>query len=627
MTARYEDWHHTRYEGDVDAGKALLPLARKVLGYTVQEAGRQGLQTFKHVHRQDGVEIVGELIGGQPRVTIRVVRPEPPRERIELDDFVVWARDVDHPDGIDATYPQQILRPEWTTYFYSGSIDGYDAFPGNKNVYLNPFSTGLRHAGNLDWEGPDKVRVSWYGPSTRYFFDPFVRSKVQYGHQVFMLGQVVLDLSTHDDSTPTTCLWVMGAAINGNDLYVVQAQLPDEPTTTGTVNANVQQCDSMYTTGDIPHELHRYSLIPDPALPISRIAASDSREILWAGTIPRGCSPWFFDPDAVRAHTFAPAPGFTGAGNGITVFIAPPTESPVHTLTDAGSGWALTTTQVSTVPDGMAALAGDYKRDGSPVELRVLRERLEFVPYNGPPGNMLQEQVSLQIGDMTVPMKALDRTGVLAFCRDEETADPTELGAVTTHRTFEVWADGGRVHEQEVAFDPAGFTALNDTGLRREFIGNTTVDFSSFFKDLDVAPGFFIHNIVYNSDSSLNFRSGFYGFHAGLVMLARQPAAYYGSFHFMTSLLPTPGSPLLYVADRCNVIPGHERLDFDGKDIITSCAAARGVLVYSGHSGVDKGLDSVHFVTGQTLQALTGVAGEQERYHPVWRLGLLPVGA
>ena len=32
---RYEDWHHTRFEGDVDAAKALFPLARKVLGFTV----------------------------------------------------------------------------------------------------------------------------------------------------------------------------------------------------------------------------------------------------------------------------------------------------------------------------------------------------------------------------------------------------------------------------------------------------------------------------------------------------------------------------------------------------------------------------------------------------------------
>lgn len=73
---RYEGWHHLRIEGDKAAAAALLPTARKVLGYVRQQAQFNGLQTYKHVLPVDGGKIIGEIIGGQPRVTIDV---RPPR--------------------------------------------------------------------------------------------------------------------------------------------------------------------------------------------------------------------------------------------------------------------------------------------------------------------------------------------------------------------------------------------------------------------------------------------------------------------------------------------------------------------------------------------------------------------
>ena len=650
----HEGWKHLRVEGDQVAAKAYYPLARKVLGFTVQEAGRQGLLTHKYVHREEGVEIVGELIGGQPRVTIRVPEGAPRPERIHLDDFVVWARDVDRPDGIDDEFPQQILRPEWTTYFYSGSIAGYAAFPGDKNVYLNPFVEGLRHAGNVDWRASNGVRLSWYGPTSRYWCDPFVYSRVQYGQQVFMLGRVVIDLSTHSDTTSAGgALWVLGAAMDGNDLYVVQADLPVEPTSTTPVAANAYFTDPPFATTDVPHVLCRYALIPDPAAPYARIAAPDSREVLWSGTILRGVQPWFFAPDASTAHSFG-LPPFTAplAGPNIGASVPPPASSPTYRLDPTGpTTWGLSTGSISVPAEGTAAAAGDYDDDGTPLELLLTRE-VHPVVGAGFLGNVLYEHVFLELDDAKVELTTFERTelasvgildrydlmqryllfadireGVLVFLRDEDSeALLGELG-VRTRRSFEVWAGGQRVHEQEVAYDPAGFSAIYDTGLRRYYLGNAADDWRSFFRTVAVNPMHYFHNWTQVNFLSSLFRTGFYGCLAGYAFLARQPAAYFGAYRGASSTSPTPTFTPPPVATHCNVTPDHEKQDFDGRDVPLSGAAAKGYVVYSGHGGVHEGLDSLHYVTGSNLGTLTGVAGAQARYHPVWQLGMLPAGA
>ena len=168
---RYEDWHHTRYEGDVDAGKALLPLARKVLGFATEQARANGLSTYKHVHHlPDGGTITAELIGGIPRVTIDVPPPEGGREPLfPPEDFVVWSRSGAYPIGLDPDDPRQILKPPggngddgagpWTTYWFNASVTGYDVFGGRKSIYQPVFPEGLSKAGNLDWRGPNRERI------------------------------------------------------------------------------------------------------------------------------------------------------------------------------------------------------------------------------------------------------------------------------------------------------------------------------------------------------------------------------------------------------------------------------------------------------------------------------------
>ena len=143
---RYEDWHHLRVEGDQNAARDLIPLARKVLGFTVQQAAFNGMQTYKHVvPLPGGGEIVGEVNGGIPRVTVFVPPPQPGREPVfPPEDFVVWSRSGAYPIGLDPTHPRQILKPPggngdddaglWTTYWFNSGITGYDVFGGRIRV-------------------------------------------------------------------------------------------------------------------------------------------------------------------------------------------------------------------------------------------------------------------------------------------------------------------------------------------------------------------------------------------------------------------------------------------------------------------------------------------------------------
>src|SRR5690606_35861489 len=148
------------------------------------------------LHRQleDGTVIVAEKHGDIPRITITPAPPQPSiPPPIVRDDFVVWARTGALPDGIDEDRPQQILRPAWTTFFDNADVEGYEDFTGDKGTYGGMFPQGLLLAGNIDWLSPiTGERISWYGPSSRYWYDDWRLPRAQYGKHVFHLGQVLL---------------------------------------------------------------------------------------------------------------------------------------------------------------------------------------------------------------------------------------------------------------------------------------------------------------------------------------------------------------------------------------------------------------------------------------------------
>ena len=87
---------------------------RKVLGFAVEQARFNGLQTYKHIHQlEGGGYIIGEVNGGIPRVTIHVPPVTGERKKITVEgDYVVWARTSDtYPDGIDPDEPLDTLDP------------------------------------------------------------------------------------------------------------------------------------------------------------------------------------------------------------------------------------------------------------------------------------------------------------------------------------------------------------------------------------------------------------------------------------------------------------------------------------------------------------------------------------
>ena len=385
---RHEGWKHTRVIPPDARGyaAAFFPQALKVLGFAQQEAARQGLMTYKHRQQlDDGTVLIGEVVGGLPRMTIDVTIPVSAGRRPRFrDDFVVWARDATRPDGIDPEHPQQVIRPSWTTFFYSESTPGYDDFSGAKGTYRALFPDGIRRAGNLDWIGPDGERVSWYGPSTRYWVDPYVQPRAQFGKFVFLLGQVLLDVDAYiaaSDPLPEFAeRYVLGAALDGLDLIVVLADLPVESTPAGTVPGNTIIVPSPWTLESVPTTICRFSVtLADQIDPAGRMrVAPGSRVVMWSGDIARGSAPWFFNASVSRAvclglpesctatySVFSPEPGLVGA---------PSASSPLWQAEIGDETASVSQSAVSLPAIGAeAVLAADYRGD-APAQI-VIRRR------------------------------------------------------------------------------------------------------------------------------------------------------------------------------------------------------------------------------------------------------------
>lgn len=384
--SRYEDWHHTRYEGDVEAGKALLPLARKVLGFTVQQAGYNDLLTHKHVHRlPGGAQITGEINGGIPRVTIFVPFTDgSPERRYPPNDFVVWARTSVLPAGIDPDRPQQILRPEWRTYFDSTDTAGYDAFAGEKGTYGGQIPEGLLYAGNSDWKHADGRRISWYGPSARYWYDVWRQPRAQYGKHVFHFGRVLLDVDAYVLAAEPEWAerWVLGAAIRGSRLYVVMADLPATvtwPTPPASAAFGPDAWSTpLYPITAIPIALRSFQLaMDDSATPPRPFVVGGSDRTLWADVRTSAAAPWHFDEKGERAVCHMPPVEprmyFRGLGN----LIRPSaTHQRLELVIDFEDDSATLSSSAVSMAAGINA-AGVFAEDGASVLEVVRRDVLD----------------------------------------------------------------------------------------------------------------------------------------------------------------------------------------------------------------------------------------------------------
>lgn len=252
--SRYENWHHLHIEGDKAAAQALVPLGRKVLGYVAQQAEFNGLMTHKAVHQVEGGEIVAEVIGGIPRVTIRVLPPEGevlPRE--SRGGFIIWPH-WGHVEGEpfgslgtspdpDNEYPQA-----WLEFFGRRKITHYrerwdvvdDIVGSTYQTYTTPdlYPEGMRYYGNVEWKS-DEVALTWYGCYSRYFRDfEDIPDRYQF---VMTQGQLVLWAQEYAASLPEVApdwmYWPITSACHrqtssGRELVVVHTDIQDTKVST-----------------------------------------------------------------------------------------------------------------------------------------------------------------------------------------------------------------------------------------------------------------------------------------------------------------------------------------------------------------------------------------------------------
>jgi hypothetical protein len=717
---RFSNWHHVRVIGDRDVAQAYFPQARKVLGHVWDEAQRNQLGVAtRRVALQDGTVIIADKIGNMPRITIDVTgraRGGPPERG--RDRFVVWARDIDRQNGIGETtdldgalprHPQQMLEksPDWATRFFNAGSIGFDEFALRKGVYerikgRGAFPDGVRRAGNIDWEDRRGYRINWYGPSTRYFLDPYVQPQLQYRPFVFMLGEPVLDVDayiTSSTETPMTEKFVMGACIrvvNGiNWLYTIQADLPVMSTPGGTINPEAIFLSEMYPLGSIPLRMNRYALTrikaPDEVIRFKVIA--DSRQSLWFSSIERAAQPWFFNQNGTEASSFATKGGLAASFRVSDSFNSPPGDQDSRlllTILSTGDGATLSESPASLpagggLTDGI--LATDYVKNVRS-DLKIVR-RIVGDTRDAPAIKLddlivpliYHENVELNSSGMKVgPSNAGGYTNdpipnvspplhhtvvtkrylvfadipskVLLFAVNKTTLnfrhvnEDDSIGTFGFDTKIELYRNGLLVasfptstpNKPMLSAFPADefqmFNIANGTG--EAFIGQQgNFVFTTMLSKLavnNIAPSFYVYGAIANINEP-SFSIIWMGFHGVYGYLAYPEGHIYGSFAVATT--GSGAVPVTNVAEylRSGGFSGSQG-DKDGMVSTVGCATIDDVTMFSippYYSEVDGGLNvigesdnSIFYVDGdKTLGALTGVAGQNSRYHPIWRLGRL----
>lgn len=644
MTSRFTDWTHVRVVGDREAAAPYVGEARKLLGAVFEEAKRNGLGV--HVQRRelpDGTVIVAEKFGDVPRITIAPAaadiaqQPTAPPEA-----FVVWARDQAHPGGIDPEHPQQLLRPSWTTFFYSESTQGYEAFAGKKGTYAGALPAGVRHAGNIDWRGASGQRVSWYGPSTRYWLDPHVHPTRQYGTQVFLLGQVLLDT---DDADPGDFAerWVVGAAMPSPfELLVVQAALVPGATDDTPPPPNSSEISTPWPPGDVAIAVCRFAVVEES--PQRFRAQLGSRDVLWAGTLPRALNPWFFNESGDRAVTAGlPETVLLRRGTGAVIAdpdtiegVPPSASNSMHTFVrTSDSAGSLTSAAVS-LTAGQAVIAADFA--GNALRQMTVRRRVaddldaQFVFEHGEWSFEARSAVfELQSiaglaratyrGHLGALIHADLREQVFVTYRADWVEVPNLPSANTYREAVQIW-HGGTLHaDLEVATGTgAGQNPIN-TGFTRQLgatrLGDRPIPrYDTVYSDVALSPMFAIYGHI--TQHQREPRWDWTGAHGLYSFRPFSTDHWFGAAKVRNALV-TQVARIDASTDAGFESSG---TDFDGKTIAVSCATADGITVLSGYGYVPD--RSVFFATGGELSALTGVDGEFARYHPIWPLGQPP---
>lgn len=431
---RHTGWVHWR------GGKSRVPAqyhnaARKLLGELKSRLEIGGVSSGA-LRRElpDGAIVEVAWAGEQP--VVRVIPPEVPEQKpvilmpSRLEGVAVNARSAALPDGIrTGGRGQQVIGASGKVYTYDR--EGLAAGVVSDGVYRQLFPDGIDRAGNVDWTDGKGVWINWYGPTLRYWFDTYRKPEAQYGGWVFINGAVLLDINAYATANQITIdeKLVMGAALVGDKLYVMQAKInafpamaSDDyvPSTGGEQHAWIS---SPYPPGTTALRLCRYTVISNPAATGNANAFSiavGSMATLWTDVRRGTVNPWVFNQDATAAETFAMPDELryikhvikpTVAGgfpDGKTTIHRSPSASSEHiTLTRVDDSVAASVASVSIALNGLitesrsdrAPIAADYAMDGT---RRVLYAAYEQVylgqhPTDGYEMNALR--FGLQIDD------------------------------------------------------------------------------------------------------------------------------------------------------------------------------------------------------------------------------------
>ncbi|WP_394539902.1 hypothetical protein PRJ39_04670 [Lysobacter enzymogenes] len=601
-----------------------MPFARKVLGAVVADASHLGLRTHQMTKTlSDGTVVIGELRGGIPRMTIMPPPlSAPPADPVRgKDDFVVWARDVAHPQGLDDRTPQQILRPGWTTFFYDAKTEGYDAFAGKKGTYRGLFPHGLRYAANLDWRSPDDERIQWYGPSSRYFVDGYRRPLAQYGRWVFCLGQVLLDVDRYCEISQIDFPQrsVLGAAFDGRGLVVVLAALSEVTWAAAPPLASARPdgwASPSYYMGEVPLALRRFEMVIDPAAPgpMKRHVLAGSHQTLWEGALPRATAPWHFDPAGRVAVSHVPPNSAQTVQRG-EEWLRPDAAHTRLQLTVGANGTARLTRAAVSLPAGDGASAA-LAEDG-PATLEVVR-RGRGLAYRMDGAETPAWELGLVTDGTPGRVDWCRRQVLCADLRERallllEARQTYAGGASPAHRfAYRVilWQRGS---ERVVAETPVERTAFTMTPTYTATLARLA--------EAPVAPLALMHLHAFGS-SNLGLTTDF-----GMSLLATHfltPFRKADTFG-QTRIGNTPGAWLAIrdTAITASNSAANTQTDFAGHTTMPGFASVDGHTVCSYNTNIYfNGVEMIaNYATGQTLGGLTGISGEQARYHPIWLLG------
>lgn len=644
---RYEDWHHLRVEGDQNAARDLIPLARKVLGFAVEQARFNGLQTYKHIHQlEGGGYIIGEVNGGTPRVTIHVPPVTGERKKITVEgDYVVWARTSDtYPDGIDPDEPQQIVQSTaedgWFTFTAEAGMPGR-----SDGTYGGSFPEGLRRAGNIDWVNERGERISWYGPSSRGWLDGYVNPRAQYGKFVFMMGLPILDVDQYildsDPEPPFDDRWVLGAGIGKFEgdtyLYVAHAICSDGLTDMTPIPADEGRITDPDAYNNEPLSFYRYKLSKTPDMTgVYRYAAiPGTRELVGGYGMMPTSAPWFFNQDCTQAVSLRNPGGTTPwlyyyEWPGTTILHQPGTSQPLDRVNfDPGYGWATSydeDAQSISAGGAPAAAAVEYDREGNLVTLPV-GLTAAMVPY-------------MVLGGQNIPLWEVGEDGpdvvgtkrwivhvnlrdqIVVCISDQIRFDPPELPGASTRgegMRLEVWLAGTRVLNRQLY--EAGSTP--STIVPRWLVDND--EKFQLLAPLPLYPQWFVNGVLVQYQTfTTATNEDFVGANTSYTGFPHAAGDYFGTYDEKAP----PARPPTPIGNIARDGFSANRADFDGYHGIAGVAAHKGTAMLSVAIPSADGDGSFHYVidpSGEaTLPWLTGIGGQNERYHPIWIIGVAP---